>query len=306
MRELQIPSNDGIHQLHVVVWEPEQEVKAVLQISHGMVEFIERYDDFAKFMNTQGVLVIGNDHLGHGHTAANDEELGYFCKGHDSGVVVKDLHSVTEYAKKQYPGKPYFLLGHSMGSFMARRYCMTYGKELTGAIISGTGCQPGIVLAGGKLITNVIKLFRGEKYRSEFVKQTSFKGYNDHFEPIRTVNDWLTRDEKIVDAYNANKFCTFCFTINGYQTLFDVLSFIQKKENVAKLPNELPMYFVAGMEDPVGSYGKGVQAVYDTYKAKGQKDIDIKLYCNDRHEILNELDRQTVYEDIASWVQARL
>lgn len=306
MRELQISSNDGVHQLHVVVWEPSTEVKAVLQISHGMVEFIERYDDFAKFLNEKGVLVIGNDHIGHGQTAGCDEDLGYFCKENKSETVVKDLHAVTEYAKKEYPNVPYFLFGHSMGSFMARRYLMTYGTELTGAIICGTGRQAGIKLMFGKFVCAIMKLCKGERFRSDFLKQASFGTYNKRFEPIRTNNDWLTKDETIVDWYNAHKFCSFQFTINGYETLFDVLTFIQKKENVEKIPKKLPIFMIAGEEDPVGDYGAGVKKVYELYKASGVEDISLKLYPTDRHEIINETDRKDVYQDVWNWLSPRM
>lgn len=306
MRELRIPSNDGVHQLHVVVWEPSTDVKAILQISHGMVEFIERYDGFAKFLNEKGILVIGNDHLGHGQTAGCDEDLGYFCRENKSATVVKDLHTVTEYAKKQYPNVPFFLFGHSMGSFMARRYLMTYGTELTGAVICGTGKQAAATLAVGKLTCAILKLFKGERFRSNFINQASFGTYNERFKPIRTKNDWLTKDTEIVDWYNQHKFCTFNFTINGYQTLFEVLTFIQKKENVEKIPKNLPLFMIAGEEDPVGNYGAGVRSVYETYKAVGIQDIDLKLYPTDRHEILNETDKETVYQDVWNWLAPRI
>ena len=136
-KDFYIPSRDGVHRLHVVLWEPDTEVKAVVQLSHGMVEMIERYEDFARFLTQHGYAVIGNDHLGHGLTAGNDADLGYFCPRHMSATVVADLHRVTRVAKKRYKDKPYFLLGHSMGSFMARRYLMTYGMDLDGAVICG-------------------------------------------------------------------------------------------------------------------------------------------------------------------------
>ena len=306
MKNIELPSNDGVHKLHVVVWQPDEAPKAILQISHGMVEFIERYDGFAKYMNERGILVIGSDHLGHGHTAGCDEDLGYFCPKHRSETVVKDLHTVTEYAKKKYPGIPYFLFGHSMGSFMARRYLMTYGNELTGAIISGTGEQPARVLITAKLVTYITGFFRGERYRSRFIQKSSFKGYNDRFEPVSSENDWLTRDKAVVEWYNSQKFCTFTFTINGYKTLFEALAFIQKKENYTKIPKNLPVYMIAGEDDPVGNYGEGVKHVYQQYKDSGIKDISIKLYPKDRHEILNELDKENVYADIAKWLAAHM
>lgn len=305
VKNMELPSNDGVHKLHVVVWQPDGEPKAVLQLSHGMIEFIERYEGLAQYLNEQDILVIGNDHLGHGHTAGRDEDLGYFCPEHMSETVVKDLHTVTEYAKKEYPGIPYFLLGHSMGSFMARRYLMTYGDELTGAILCGTGEQTSATLFAGKTAAGILGAFKGQRYRSEFIRKTSFKGYNDRFEK-RTENDWLTKDQSIVDWYNGHKFCTFGFTINGYKTLFEVLTYIQKQENYNKIPKNLPVYMIAGEDDPVGNYGEGVKHIYQQYKDSGIKDISIKLYPNDRHEILNELDKETVYADVADWIAGHM
>ncbi len=305
VKNMELPSNDGVHKLHVVVWQPDGAPKAVLQLSHGMIEFIERYEGLAQYLNEQDILVIGNDHLGHGHTAGRDEDLGYFCPEHMSETVVKDLHTVTEYAKKEYPGIPYFLLGHSMGSFMARRYLMTYGDELTGAILCGTGEQTSATLFAGKTAAGILGVFKGQRYRSEFIRKTSFKGYNDRFEK-RTENDWLTKDQSIVDWYNGHKFCTFGFTINGYKTLFEVLTYIQKQENYNKIPKNLPIYMIAGEDDPVGNYGEGVKHIYQQYKDSGIKDISIKLYPNDRHEILNELDKETVYADVADWIAGHM
>ena len=305
VKNMELPSNDGVHKLHVVVWQPDGEPKAVLQLSHGMIEFIERYEGLAQYLNEQDILVIGNDHLGHGHTAGRDEDLGYFCPEHMSETVVKDLHTVTEYAKKEYPGISYFLLGHSMGSFMARRYLMTYGDELTGAILCGTGEQTSATLFAGKTAAGILGAFKGQRYRSEFIRKTSFKGYNDRFEK-RTENDWLTKDQSIVDWYNGHKFCTFGFTINGYKTLFEVLTYIQKQENYNKIPKNLPVYMIAGEDDPVGNYGEGVKHIYQQYKDSGIKDISIKLYPNDRHEILNELDKETVYADVADWIAGHM
>lgn len=246
---VKIPSSDGVHQLHVVIWEPETSVKAVLQISHGMIEYIERYGDFAG-----------------------------------------------------YPDVPYFLLGHSMGSFMARRYLMTYGRGLTGAIICGTGRQPAVALLAGKLICAAVGAVKGESYRPEFVKKACFGSYNERFEPAETENDWLTKDKAVVEAYNSNRLCTFSFTVNGYKTLFEVLSYIQNKRNIERIPKELPVFMIAGEEDPVGAYSKGVKSVYYTYKKAGIRDISLKLYPDDRHEILNETDKEKVYGDVYAWL----
>lgn len=297
-----VASTNGKNTLHVIAWEPDQEIKAIVQISHGMIEYIERYEEFAEYLNERGILVIGNDHLGHGHTAKNDEELGYFG-AEKSKTVVDDLHEVTKYAKKNYGEElPYFLFGHSMGSFMARRYCMTYGDELTGAIICGTGYTPGSVLAIGGLVAGMTERSKGEHYRSPFLKKLAFSSYNKKIPDAKTENDWLSRNEANVEKYNKDKYCTFPFTINGYQTLFDVLKYIQKEENYQKIPKDLPMFFIAGKEDPVGNYGEGVLKVVSQYQNCGIKEVEYKLYENDRHEILNEDDRTDVSQDVYEWM----
>lgn len=297
-----IKSTNDKNILHVVVWEPEGEIKGILQISHGMIEYVERYDEFANYLNERGILVIANDHLGHGHTALSDEELGYFGDG-KSKTVVDDLHEVTKFARQTYGYElPYILFGHSMGSFMARRYLMAYGEELTAAIICGTGYTPGVILGFGKVMAGLIKIFRGEKYRSSILTNLAFSAYNKRIKNPKTPNDWLSVNEENVVKYNSDKYCTFLFTVNGYQTLFDVLGFIQNKENYNRIPKNLPLFFIAGKEDPVGSYGKGVLSVVAQYKACNIQDIESKLYDNDRHEILNEDDRGIVYNDIYQWI----
>ena len=306
MKEIKIPSTDKLNQLHVYIWETEDKPQAILQISHGMIEHLNRYDDFAKYMNSQGVTVIGNDHLGHGLTAKNDDDLGYFG-AEKSKTVVDDLYEVTKYAKETYGSDiPYFLLGHSMGSFMARRYIMTYGEELSGVIISGTGSQPGAVLCAGRLVASVIGAIKGDRSRPAILKTMAFSSYNKKIENLRTESDWLSKDEAIVDKYRSDKFCTFDFTANGYKTLFEAIAFIQKKDNIAKIPKDLPIFFISGKEDPVGNYGAGVEQVYDAYEAAGIKDLDIILYHGGRHEMLNEIEREGVYEDVSAWIKKHI
>lgn len=305
-KDFQIPSRDGVHRLHVVLWEPEGMVKAVVQISHGMTEMIDRYEDFALFLNQYGYAVIGNDHLGHGLTAGNDGDLGYFCPQNMSATVVADLHRVTRYAKKRYKNKPYFLLGHSMGSFMARRYLMTYGMNLDGAVLCGTGSQSTLVLIAGKIVANGLRLMLGDRFRSRLLRMNAFGTYQKRIPNPRTTNDWLTRDASVVDFCMDNKYCSYIFTVNGYRTLFDVLSFIQNKQNIRRIPKELPLFLVAGGEDPVGNYGKSVRKIAATYKKAGIRDVSLKIYPDDRHEILNELDKAQVYRDVLSWLDARV
>lgn len=305
-KEFYIPSRDGVHRLHVILWEPETKVKAVVQISHGMIEMIERYDDFALFLNKYGYAVIGNDHLGHGLTAGNNGDLGYFCPENMSAVVVADLHRVTRWARKKYGNVPYFLFGHSMGSFMARRYLMTYGDNLDGAVICGTGSQSSLVLTAGKIVSNCLRVILGDRYRSRLLKMNAFSTYQKRIPNPRTKSDWLTRDSQIVDFCIHNKYCNYIFTVNGYRTLFDVLSFIQKNKNIRRIPKDLPIYFIAGGQDPVGKYGKGVRQIASAYKKAGIADVSLTIYPDDRHEILNELDRDQVYRDVLTWLDSRI
>lgn len=304
--EFKLPSKDGIHKLHVIFWKPDKEVRGVVQISHGMTEMIERYDEFARYLKGNGFAVIGNDHLGHGLTAGRDEDLGYFCRTNMSATVVSDLHRVTRYAKKHYSNVPCFLLGHSMGSFMARRYIMTYGNELTGAVLVGTGRQSKLTLIAGNALAAFLRFTKGDRYHSSLLEQSAFHHYLDRIKNPRTENDWITRDEKIIDLYRDNKYCNFKFSVNGYRTLFDVLAFIQKDQNIENIPRELPLLFLAGGMDPVGDYGKAVNEICCEYKKKGINDVSMKLYPDDRHEILNELDRDQVYSDILRWLENHL
>lgn len=304
--EFYIQSSNQKNKLRVMMWKPEGPVSAILQISHGMIEHIERYDEFARYLAERGFLVVGNDHLAHGKSVAHADEFGYFPADDSSKTVVEDLHLLSLHMKEKYPNTPYFLLGHSMGSFMARRYLMTFGQELSGAIIMGTGSQPNILLGFGQFMIHLMSQFKPMTYRSSFIEKACFSTYNHRFKPQRTKHDWLSQDTAMVDAYAQDPLCNFTFTLNGYQTLFNTLSFIQSDKNIEQIPKNLPIFMVSGKEDPVGNYGKSVQKIYTHYKNIGIQDISLKLYENDRHEILNELDRKQVYSDLYDWLKRHI
>ena len=270
-----------------------------------MKEHLLRYDEFAKYISSKNILVIGNDHLGHGKSAKK-EDYGYFGNG-KSETVVNDLHKVTQYAKETYGNDiPFFLLGHSMGSFMARRYMMTYGNELSGIIISGTGSKPQLLMPFARLLINTIAVFKGERYISDFITNIIFGKNNDRIIDKKTEVDWLTNDEEIVKAYMNDDMCMFDFTLNGYDTLLEAIEFIQKKSNIKKIPKDLPMFFISGTDDPVGDYSKGVEKAYDDMCKASIKDVDIMLYHGGRHEMLNEIIRDSVYEDVYNWIKKHI
>ena len=305
-REITLKSTNGKDNLHVIIWEPEGECKGIVQISHGMEEYVDRFDNLALKLNAAGYLCIGNDHIGHGLTAASREDLGYFGDGL-SKTVVDDLKIVTDYAKETY-GKDisYCLFGHSMGSFMARRYAMSYGNELTALILSGTGYTPNAIVGLGRIVATLVGAVKTERCRSKLLKTMAFGAYNKRIENAKTTHDWLTRDEEEVKKYLASDLCAFSFTVNGYKTLFDVLTYIQKDSNVANIPAKLPIYMISGKEDPVGNYGAGVRIVYDKLVDTGHTEVEMKLYDNDRHELTNELDKEQVFADIISWLDGKM
>ena len=305
-QEFYYPSRDGLTQIHGIEWIPETEVRGILQIAHGMVEFIDRYDRFATFMASQGFYVVGNDHLGHGKSVTDESQFGYFARHDGNFCVLGDLQQLREDTRKQYPKVPYFLLGHSMGSFLARQFIEKFGEGLSGAIIMGTGYQPNAALDLAIGLTAVFQQARGGHYRSTTINNMALGSYNASFEPARTKNDWLTRDEAIVDAYVANPLNQFVFTVNGYYNLFRGMRYAQRQVNLDKIPKALPILVVSGQNDPVGDFGKGPKIVAQTYRETGIRDVTLKLFPDDRHEILNELDKEAVDRFLLEWIEARM
>lgn len=305
-QEFRYRSNDGKTRIHAVEWIPEGEVKAVLQIAHGMCEYVMRYDGFATWLSEQGVYVVGNDHLGHGETAPREEDLGYFSKKHGNRYVLGDIHRLRLITKQKYPDVPYFVLGHSMGSFLMRQYISYYGEDLSGAIIMGTGWQPLVSLYAGRALCYVIALFKGWRHRSQLINLIAFGAYTKKIENPITVQDWLSRDERVVYLHRHDPKCRYYFTLNGYNNMFRSIRKAEKTMNISRVPSNLPILLASGCEDPVGNYGKGVVKTYEAYKKAGIKDVSIKLYEEDRHEILNELDKEQVYEDLRNWIFSKM
>lgn len=299
-------STDGVTDIHFVIWYPDEkkyeQPAGVLQISHGMIDHIERFTALAEYMAERGYVVAGSDHLGHGDSVVSKDKWGYFAKKNSSYIVVNDLYRLTGIMKKKYPDLPYFLLGHSMGSFMARRYAMEHGDELTGLLILGTGNQPKLMVAGGSIVAGIVGLIKGDSYRSEFLKKLMFGSYNKRIKELRTDNDWLTTDEQIVDLYNADPKCTYTFTVNGNKCVLSTLKFISKKSNIARIPRNLPVILASGLEDPVGDYGNGVRKLYDLYKSYID-DVELKLYEGCRHELHSEKNKDEVFADLCAWMQ---
>lgn len=305
--EFYFDSRDNRSKIHAVRYTPENgEVKCIVQIVHGMAEYAERYEELAEFLTGKGFVVTGEDHLGHGKSIGEEGVYGYFCEQDPATVVVRDVHRLKKLTQQQYPGIPYYFIGHSMGSFILRNYLCRYGSGIDGAVIMGTGMQSGALIAASKLLAAVCKVFQGSQHESRLIDRAAFGQYNRKIANPRTEADWLSKDEKRVDAYIADPKCGFVFTINGFQTLFELIARIRKPENLSKMPRDLPVYIVSGTDDPVGDYGKGVKRAYQSLKDAGLTELQMKLYDTDRHELMNELDRDVIMQDIYQWITQQL
>lgn len=303
--DIYFESRDGVSKLHAIVWSDETKNPiGILQIIHGMAEYIDRYDDFARFMVGKGFVVVGDDHLGHGDSVGENGTYGYFCKKDPATVLVRDEHRLKKLMEAKYPGVPYYILGHSMGSFIARNYLNRYGSGIQGMIVMGTGNQSKALLSASKVLVGLTGFFCGEKHVAKFINKLAFGTYNRAIEDVKTNVDWLTKDEAIVDKYIADERCGFTFTVNGFRGLFELIYRLHKPKNLVTIPKKIPVFFVSGEEDPVGDYGEGVIGAKNDLVRAGLENVSMKLYPGDRHEILNETDKDIVYQDIYEWLES--
>lgn len=301
-------SKDNKTQIQVKKWIPDdRKIRAILQITHGMLEYIDRYEVFATFLAEHGILVAGQDLLGHGSSVTDKSELGYFYKEQPDMILIEDMHSLRKLLQKEY-SVPYFMLGHSMGSYLLREYLTMYGEGIAGGIIMGTGYVEDKTVKFGMSIASFLARIHGWHYRSKFLRDLSYDKYYKKYDVTgkNLSNSWLTKQEDIVEKYYSDKNCTYLFTVNGYMGLFSSVLYDNQLENIKKTPKDLPLFFVSGKEDPVGSMGEAVLKVYHLYEEAGLTDITWKLYENDRHEILNETDKHIVYEDLLAWLHVHI
>lgn len=300
--EINFPSSDGKNTVHADVYEPSGEIFGVIQISHGMVDHVGRYNELAAFFAERGFVVAGNDHLGHGKTAAAADDFGYFAKKDGVSLVLSDLNAMNTELHERYPKKPVIMLGHSMGSFLARLYAVRYSHSISALIIHGTGGSNPLV-ALGKLVAKLNILLCGEKNRSRFLKKLSVGSYNKRFPKEEGHNAWLSRDIEKVKPKDKDERANFVFTSRAYYDLFTMLGDSNSKEWYKSYPKDMKTLVISGDMDPVGNFGKGVKEVYNNLLQSGCTDVSLKLYEGARHELFNELNSEEVFSDILFFVR---
>ncbi|MDL2252866.1 alpha/beta hydrolase [Ruminococcaceae bacterium OttesenSCG-928-I18] len=302
-RGIRFESADGRGVISGVFFEnPDVEPFCLLQISHGMCEYMGRYAHFAEYCARNGVVVFGNDHIGHGASAGCVDDLGYFGEKGARRFAIRDLKIMNQMAKEAYPELPVVLLGHSMGSFFARQYAVQWPDTIEGLILSGTG-GPNPMAGGGVAITKAMMKWRGDRHRSKFVEGLVFGAYLNEIQQPRTRYDWVSSDIEVVRQYVSDPYCNFHFTLSGFHELFSALREVSSPAWAVQIKKTMPIMIFSGAEDPVGDHGKGVKKVYDWLRGAGVKHIEYRLYPGGRHEMLNEVNREEVYEDILAFLK---
>ena len=296
-------ASDG-KKLFVRRFLPEGAVKAVVHLAHGMAEHSERYTRVAQALTGAGYAVYANDHRGHGKTAATPDELGFFDGGLER--VLQDLAELLGFEKKQHPGVPFVLFGHSMGSFFAQALMQTHGEQLDAVVLSGSAGKPNLLAALGRSIARAERFRLGVRGHSSLIRALAFDAFNKPFNPRPTRFEWLSRDRAEVDKYAADPLCGFDCAIELWIAVLDLLRDNALPERQARVPKKLPVYAFSGAEDPAGERAKGPRQLVGALERAGLTDVTSKFYEGARHEMLNETNREEVTAELLKWIASRI
>ena len=305
--EITFPASNGGHDIFACIWRDTdcKRYKAVIQLVHGMAEYILRYEEFAVYLAKRGYVVCGNDHTGHGFSVEEESDHGYFGKRDNSWqYLIEDMNYLEGMMRLEYSDIPYFMLGHSMGSFLARSYIASYGIKFDGAVFMGTAGKNPVIDAGIMLSKYLAK--KNPKQKGYLVEKIAFGSFNKKIENPETNFDWISTDMKMVHKYNNDEKCGFTFTNEGYRDLLMLLKSVNTNKWADSLPYNLPMLLISGADDPVGNYGKGVKQVYSSMVKSGCRNVEIKILHGARHELLNEVKREKVYSILYNWFEKNI
>lgn len=300
--EYTYPSKDGVHTIYAELYTPKTEsAKGIIQLAHGMIDHIGRYKELAEYLCAEGYILAGNHHLGHGKSAGKSDDFGYFAKSDGVDLLIADMHTLNKHLRETFPTLPLVIMGHSMGSFLARLYVEAHPHSMSGVIIHGTA-GPNKLLPFGKALAKLVRAFHGDRYRSPLVKKLAFGAYNSKFPKEDGENAWLTRDVSMVEDRKTDKYTSFTFTISAYLDLFKMIGDCNDKNWFKEYPKEIPTLIQSGGMDPVGNYGKGVDYVYKHLLMAGADNVKLKMYEGARHELFNETCRDEVFSDMVEWL----
>lgn len=307
-----VPSHDGVSGLHIERWIPAGVVsgdhppRGIIQIVHGMVEHVGRYGRYAQLMAHEGFVVVGEDHVGHGHTANSPEALGHMEPGRGMAEILEDMTLLAQETRMAYPRAPLIMLGHSMGSFLARAFIVDHPGLVDGLILSGTAFRSQLPIRAGRSLARSIGATRGLTYRSELVEKLALGAYSTPFRPNRTPHDWISRNEAAVDEYEADELSGSMFTVGAYSEMFGLLGRVCSTSHLNATPRDLPILIISGDRDPVGHMGSGPRELEKRYREAGVEDVTLELYAGCRHELLNELDHEMVENDVLDWIEGHI
>ncbi|MFB1081022.1 alpha/beta fold hydrolase [Jeotgalibacillus sp. JSM ZJ347] len=292
-------TSDG-HDLYTVVWRSDQsQIKGSIQLCHGMAEHIGRYDEFALRCNQEGFHVFGHDCRGHGNTAEHSGRFGDFGPNVNFTRLAYDVMEIRD---RCLGTTPVYLVGHSMGSFIVRRVIQLYSTFYDGVVLSGTNGPMGIISLPANLIASIMSFYKPTE-KAKLLNKLSFGSYNQSFPDSKTPFDWLSSDEKAVQQYIDDPLCGFITTNRFYKKLFNGISMIYNKKAISDIRKNLPILFVSGEDDPVGDFGKGILKSANIYQNAGIQSVEVHLYENGRHEMLNELNSDQVIEGVFKWIK---
>lgn len=303
LNEVRFPSSDGKNTIYAEIYAPKTGApRGIIQLVHGMIDYTGRYTALADYLAQNGFILAGNHHLGHGKSAATQEDLGHFADKDGATYVIEDVHTMNKHLRASYPTLPIIMLGHSMGSFISRLYVKEHPTTVSGLIIHGTG-GPNPLVGVGKALAGIIRGFYGPRHKSKLINNMAFGSYNSKFPKEEGHNAWLTRDLEKVKDRDTNPYTSFEFSVSSYIDLFGFLGNSNSGAWFKAYPKNLPTLVMSGDMDPVGNYGKGPRYVYKQLMISGVNDVKLKTYEGARHELFNETNSDEVFKDILSWIE---
>lgn len=298
-------SASGADNIAYYIYKPREKAKGVIQLTHGMCEYIERYEEFIAFLCEKGFAVCGHDHLGHGKSVLNDDYLGYFAPEKGWQYLVKDTVTMSKIIRKQYPETPLFLIGHSLGSLTARAAMSKCGCLYNGIVLLGT-LNTRLKVDIAMAMADTIRRASGDMCRSEVVEKLVYGYTNIKIDDPVNKFAWLTRDDELVYKFYDNPKCNFIFTVSAFCDLIKLFMYATDRKCVEATPKGKPVLILGGKADPIGQWGKGPRELFEMLEGTGCTEVEMKLYEGARHELLNEINRTEVYNDIADWCSSHI